>query len=58
MWGEGIPGGKDGIISGAEWDDSTLSTFRKWDLDWGLEYRAHSLENLPNSTPTDFNTGG
>lgn len=27
MWGEGIPGGKDGVTNGVEWDESTLSTF-------------------------------
>ena len=35
MWGEGIPGGRDGITDGVERDDGTLSTFRDWDLDWG-----------------------
>lgn len=34
MWGEGIPGGKDGVTNGVEWDESTLSTFSDWDLLW------------------------
>lgn len=58
MWGEGIPGGKDGVINGVEGMRAHRAPLVTETYSEGLEYRVHSLENLPNSTPTDFITRG